>query len=167
MGLSSSGTVKVLALDTPAFQKTLGLTGQRKSPASLGLSNCLELESLMTNQLMVKTQRLVSLVSLEILLAVAPVVVGQSLLGPQQATGATPTYGPGSDNKPILKSGSSPGSPIIVNQEARPATKSDPARPSAAKAADASGDASETLASLRPAKLLRPGTFQLHVEKNE
>lgn len=127
----------------------------------------------MTNRLTVKTQRLVSLVSLVILLAVAPVVVGQSLQGPQQTTGATPTYGPGSDNKPILKSGSSPGSssssssPIIINQEAQPTTKSDPARPAAAKAAGAPGDDSETRASLRPAKLLRPGTFQLHVEKNE
>ena len=120
----------------------------------------------MTNQLMVKTQRLVSLVSLVILLAVAPVVVGQSLQGPQQATGATPTYGPGSDNKPILKSDSSSGSPIIINQQAQPATKSDSAR-AAAKAAGAPGDVSETQASLRPAKLLRPGTFQLHVEKNE
>ena len=124
----------------------------------------------MTNQLTVKTQRLVSSVALVILLAVAPVVVGQSLQGPQQATGATPTYGPGSDNKPILNSGSSPGSsssPIIINQQAQPATKSDPARPAAAKAAGAPGDASETRASLRPANLLRAGTFQLHVEKNE
>ena len=134
----------------------------------------------MTNQLTVKTQRLVSLIALVILLAVAPVAVGQSVQGSQQTTGATPTqataatptqttdatptqltgavptYGPGSDNRPV------------VRQEARPTAKSDPP-PSAAAVRDAGtpGAAPETRASLRPTKLLKPGTFQLHVEKND
>lgn len=135
-------------------QKALGSTGKRKSPASLFLSNSLELESLMTNQLTVKTWRLVSLVSLVILLAVAPVAVGQSIQGPQQATGATPTYGPGSDNKPVVK------------QHPNPAQKSDAAQPAAVKATGTPG-ATQTMASLQGAKLLRPGTFQLNVEKND
>jgi hypothetical protein len=108
----------------------------------------------MTNQLIVKTQRLVSLVSLVILLAVAPVAVGQSIQGPQQPTGATPTYGPGSDNKPVVK-------------ESRPATLSTPDQPAAIKGAGAPGAAPTTRASLEGAKKLAPGTFQLHVEKND
>lgn len=108
----------------------------------------------MTNQLTVKTQRLVSLMSLVILLAVAPVAVGQSVQGPQPA-GATPTYGPGSDNKPILKQ--------------HPAPTSDPVPPSAAakSGASAPGATPQTRTSLQPAKLLKPGTFQLQVTKNE
>lgn len=105
----------------------------------------------MTNQLKVKTQRLVSLVSLVILLAVAPVAVGQSVQGPQP-TGATPTYGPGSNNKPVVK------------QHPNPATKSAPA---AKREASTPGAPPETRASLQPAKLLKPGTFQLQVTKNE
>jgi hypothetical protein len=113
----------------------------------------LELEVLMTNQLTVKTQHLVSLMSLVILLAVAPVVAGQSSQGPQP-TGATPTYGPGSDNKPILKQ--------------QPASKSDPVAPAPAKTgATAPGAAPQTRAPLQPAKQLKPGTFQLQVTKNE
>lgn len=107
----------------------------------------------MTNQLKVKTQRLVSLMSLVILLAVAPVAVGQSVQGPQP-TGATPTYGPGSDNKPIVKQ--------------HPAPKSDPVPPAAAtKGASTPGAAPQTRASLQPAKLLKLGTFQLQVTKNQ
>lgn len=105
----------------------------------------------MTNQLKVKTQRLVSLVSLVILLAVAPVAVGQSVQGPQP-TGATPTYGPGSNNKPVVK------------QHPNPATKSAPA---AKKETSTPGTAPQTRASLQPAKLLKPGTFQLQVTKND
>jgi hypothetical protein len=107
----------------------------------------------MTNQLTVKTQRLVSLISLVILLAVAPVVVGQSAQGPQP-TGATPTYGPGSDNKPVVKQ--------------HPASKSEPVPPAPAKSgASTPGGAPQTRTPLQPAKLLRPGTFQLQVTKNE
>lgn len=113
----------------------------------------------MTNQLIVKTERLVSLVSLVILLAVAPVAVGQSLQGPQQPTGATPTYGPGSDNKPILKQ----HTPPAVKSDSAPAVKSGSGSP----AANAPGAAPETRASLQPANLLKPGTFQLSVTKNE
>jgi hypothetical protein len=109
----------------------------------------LELEVLMTNQLTVKTQRLVSSMSLVILLAVAPVVVGQSVQGPHP-TGATPTYGPGSDNKPILKQ--------------QPATQSESAPPAAAKTG---ASATQNRTPLQPGKQLRPGTFQLQVTKNE
>src|SRR5882762_9760468 len=108
----------------------------------------------MTNQLMVKTERLVSLFSLVILLAVAPVAVGQSVQGPQQPTGATPTYGPGSDNRPAVK-------------ETRPATQPAPAQPAADTRAGAPGATPTTKASLEGARRLSPGTFQLHVEKND
>lgn len=108
----------------------------------------------MTNQLIVKTERLVSLFSLVILLAVAPVAVGQSVQGPQQPTGATPTYGPGSDNRPAVK-------------ETRPATQPAPAQPAADKRAGVPGAAPATKASLEGARRLSPGTFQLHVEKND
>lgn len=148
----------MLELDAPRLtQRTLGLTGKRKNPAFESLPNSLELEILMTNQLMVKTQRFVSSTSLVILLAVAPVVVGQSPQGPaQQATGATPTYGPGSDNKPIVK------------QHPNPATKST-TTPSAAavKNAGVPGETKTAKGSTGEAKRLAPGTFQLQVTKND
>jgi hypothetical protein len=65
-----------------------------------------------------ENQRLVSLMSLVILLAVAPVAVGQSVQGPQP-TGATPTYGLGSDNEPIAKQHPNPATNPIQDPPLR------------------------------------------------